>query len=390
MPPKIRVLFSIGTMGGGGAERQVVEILKRLDRQRFQPFLYLSSRTGPLLAEVPIDVPVAAYYDEFGATRAGQLLARGRMGLPFRWRSLARKLEEWQIDVIYERTFAATIDTAGAALLRPTPRIAAAVADPRTEVEINGRWRAPLRHRLGRWAYRSANRVLANSEGLRLRMIEEFQLLAERVEVLPNLLDLHALEQRAGEFPVSLDPSKFHLLTVGRIDANKGQALVLTALAEHTSGEQRKQLQWHVLGEGPDRDLLQRRAQDAGLGDCVRWHGFIANPAPWYKAADLLVFPSYTEGMPNVLMEAAACQLPILSTDCPSGPREILAEGAAGVLVPVGDARALAQQIQTARNHQTAWHDRAKLAYQLMKERHEPRNVMVGLESLFGELATPR
>ncbi len=97
-----------------------------------------------------------------------------------------------------------------------------------------------------------------------------------------------------------------------------------------------------ILGDGPLRPAIAQRVRELGLEEEVLLPGFILNPLPWMRRASLFVLSSMWEGLPGVLIEAMACGCPVVATDCPSGPREILEEGRYGPLVPVGDARALA------------------------------------------------
>lgn len=96
-----------------------------------------------------------------------------------------------------------------------------------------------------------------------------------------------------------------------------------------------------ILGEGRDREQLQQLIDSHGLGERVYLMGFIQNPYPWMKHAQLLAHSSKFEGLPTVLIEALMLGKLIVATDCPTGPREILADGGAGVLVPVGDVHAM-------------------------------------------------
>src|SRR6476661_6906357 len=157
---KIRVLFAIGEMSGGGSQRQMLGILRRLDRARFEPQLYIVTPGSELLGEVPADVPVHV---------CGQRHRRQRSIYPgqahrARIRDLAELLRDQQIDVIYDRTYHMTLISAGAVQRRPTPRISTIVTDPARDFETN-------RERYGwmkRWqlkrAYRSADCVVAVSE----------------------------------------------------------------------------------------------------------------------------------------------------------------------------------------------------------------------------------
>ncbi|MDQ2730458.1 MAG: glycosyltransferase, partial [Armatimonadota bacterium] len=95
--------------------------------------------------------------------------------------------------------------------------------------------------------------------------------------------------------------------------------------------------------DGPDRAEFGRLVQELGLEDRVAMPGFVDNPYPFIAHAAAFVLSSRWEGLPTVLIEALACGTPVLSTDCPSGPREILENGRYGRLVPVGDVDALAE-----------------------------------------------
>ena len=101
-----------------------------------------------------------------------------------------------------------------------------------------------------------------------------------------------------------------------------------------------------ILGEGKLRSSLESLISELGLEDSISLVGFTNNPYPWYLTADLYVLSSDWEGLPTVLIEALECGLPFVSTDCPSGPSEILDNGHYGKLVPVGDPFALAAAME--------------------------------------------
>ncbi len=103
-----------------------------------------------------------------------------------------------------------------------------------------------------------------------------------------------------------------------------------------------------ILGEGADREALEGRARELCISDDVSFPGFVSNPYPYMRRAAVFVLSSSWEGLPTVLIEALALGAPIVSTDCPDGPREILADGKYGQLVPVGKADDLAAEIELA------------------------------------------
>ncbi|MFO8156160.1 MAG: glycosyltransferase [Pseudomonadota bacterium] len=134
------------------------------------------------------------------------------------------------------------------------------------------------------------------------------------------------------------------VLGAGRFKYQKDFATLLRAFARLT---ERRDARLVLLGDGPDRAALLALRDELGLRDRVDFPGFQPNPAAWMAAADLFVLSSRYEGAPNVLVEALACGTPVVATDCPSGPRDILDGGRHGPLVPVGDVEAMADAMAT-------------------------------------------
>ena len=101
------------------------------------------------------------------------------------------------------------------------------------------------------------------------------------------------------------------------------------------------------MERGPEREALRKLVSDLGIEDKVSLAGFQGNPYQFLSRADVFVLSSGYEGLPMVILEAMACGVPVISTDCRSGPREILQNGRCGLLVPVGDEGALSKGIVT-------------------------------------------
>lgn len=167
-----------------------------------------------------------------------------------------------------------------------------------------------------------------------------------RIATVYNPIDLDRIKQLAkAPSPHAWldDPSTPVIVTVGRLQPQKDHETLLRALAKL---DRKRGLRLIVLGEGERRDALETTCGELGISDRVCLAGNQPNPYAYMARASLFVLSSAWEGFPNVLLEALACKIPVVSTDCPSGgPRELLCDGALGTLVPPADPEALAEAI---------------------------------------------
>ena len=144
-------------------------------------------------------------------------------------------------------------------------------------------------------------------------------------------------------------PPGARIVTIGSMKAQKNHPLLLRAFARLNQPNARLMF----VGDGKGRDALLSLAHVLGIADRVILAGFHTDPTPFYLTADVFALSSDYEGFGNVIVEAMACGTPVVSTDCPSGPAEILENGRWGLLTPVGDAQALAETMNNALN--TTW-----------------------------------
>lgn len=386
MPRRQRILFVIGNMGGGGAERQVVEILKQLDRVRFEPILYVGSRSGELLGEVPSDVPIHSFWEDFLWTWQSKLHRLFRTVPHVRWRHLAGLLADERIDLVYDRTFNATVDAAVACWWRPTPRVSCCVCDPESDLQLYARRMPLFARRFSRWAFSSASIVLANSEGLRRRLIEFHSLPESHVRTHYNLVDFERLDDLSAEFVPDVPRDPFLIVTSGRLDPLKGQRFLLDAVRILIQ-ERDRSVRLVVLGQGPLKSELVEFIRLHKLEPHVTLTGFVPNPLPWYRHARLFVLPSLSEGLPNALLEAVACGTPVLATDSPGGTNEILDAGRCGRLVAPGDSTVLADAIADCMDHPAEWQALTKPALDHIRELCDLKPGLRRLEDVFASLA---
>lgn len=190
--------------------------------------------------------------------------------------------------------------------------------------------------------YPWADELVAVSQGAGHDLASLMGVPAERVRVIYNPIVGPELwkraDERLGNTAFSADPRPA-ILAVGRLHYHKDYPTLLRAMAIVRRTANARLV---FLGDGEERANLVALAQQLHLESCVSFLGEVANPLPYMKQAAALALSSVVEALPTVLIEALAVGLPIVATDCPTGPREILCDGSSGDLVPVGDSAALA------------------------------------------------
>lgn len=195
--------------------------------------------------------------------------------------------------------------------------------------------------------YPEAAAIIGVSQGVAKNLRASGWLPHDRIHAIPNGVDLAAAEARAAE-PIDHPWLQGDgaggggpvVVAVGRLIVKKDYPTLLRAFAGLKTERPARLI---VLGEGRERSKLEALVKQLGLEGRVDFYGRTPNPYAFLARADLFVLSSRFEGMPSVVIEALACGCPAVSTDCPSGPSEILGDGAFGPLTPVGDVAALQQ-----------------------------------------------
>jgi glycosyltransferase involved in cell wall biosynthesis len=201
------------------------------------------------------------------------------------------------------------------------------------------------RIRLWRHILSRAEGLIAVSRGVADDLVATIGVERMRARVAYNPIvdaDLAARAREPAVHPWFVSGGPPVILGVGRLTGQKDFATLISAFALVRG---RRPCRLLVIGEGEERERLAALAESLGVQDGLDLAGFQPNPLPFMREARLLVMSSRWEGFGNVLVEALYCGTPVVSTDCPHGPREVLADGRFGRLVPVGDPRALAEAL---------------------------------------------
>ena len=208
-------------------------------------------------------------------------------------------------------------------------------------------WWARTSQRISlRCFYPWADGIIVPSRGAAEDLIRVSGLPGRKITVVPSPVIVPEMFQKAAEkapHPWLADNEIPVIIGVGELCARKDFATLIQAFAQIRA---KRLCRLIILGEGRQRSKLESLICDLGLTDCVHLPGFV-NPYPWLSRASVFVSSSRCEGLPVALIEALALGVPSVAADCPSGPREILADGRYGPLVPVGDRQAMAQAIGT-------------------------------------------
>lgn len=190
--------------------------------------------------------------------------------------------------------------------------------------------------------FHAADEFVAVSDGLKTQLSRLPGLSKKPIHRIYNPIiheEFDAQARLAPTLPSSIQPGQPFVLAAGRLHKQKGYRHLLLAFAHAIS---QRPAHLVILGEGDDREELQSLAASLGIAAHVHFLGYTPNPLAYMRHAAVFVLSSIAEGFGNVIVEALACGTPVISTDCPHGPREILAGGRYGTLVPVDDVDALA------------------------------------------------
>jgi glycosyltransferase involved in cell wall biosynthesis len=199
--------------------------------------------------------------------------------------------------------------------------------------------------------YPWADSIIVPSKGAARDLAQVGRLPLERIRAIPSPVvtaDLESLASHLVDHPWFCDGEPPVILGAGELCERKDFSTLIRAFA---SLRRKKRARLVILGEGRQREKLQELVRELGICEDVSLPGFVSNPYAFMARAAMFVLCSRCEGSPVVLMEALATGCPAVSTDCPSGPREILKDGKFGPLVPIGDVAALARAMERTLDH---------------------------------------
>ena len=326
---KLRIVCFVTTLGQGGTERNLVQYCKSIDKTRFAPEVWYLHETEnslqPLLDEAGIGTVCLHAPKRFN---------------PFYLLKIARKLKRSGADLIH--IFLPTAGyyaVASRALFRSKIPMMYSCGGVQLLLPLQG---AMMKYGLGRYCYP----IVCNSEGVvdfwRAMNVDE-----RRLRLVYNGHDLSLTTTACRRDPyrqqLGLGESEFVIITVGRLVESKRHVDLLEACTR--LDRSKPDFQVLIVGDGPCRQSLMQKTRELGLDNHVQFLGTREDIIPLMQASDLFAFPSETEGLPNAVIEAALCKLPIVAADI-KPVTEVIENGKSGTTVPVHDVDALAGAIE--------------------------------------------
>ncbi|MEZ5957134.1 MAG: glycosyltransferase [Hyphomonadaceae bacterium] len=334
MARRKRALFLINSLTGGGAERVMCTLLRHSEAERAEFDITLAVLDNDPAGNTPPDWLDVRQFD-------------CRLSLRHSVMAVRKLHADLRPDI--SLSFLNRANWANALGSRAPFVIS---ARSHTSHQFANGLRSAVSRTMVRALYPRAAKIIAVSDGVAEDLVQNFHIPADKLISIPNPVDVETIQAKSREAPPVVVDGPF-IMSAGRLVKVKNFAMLVRAFA--AARGDRKLV---IAGDGPARGALEALARELGVADRLILPGFLANPYPLMAAADMFVLSSDSEGYPNALIEGMATGRPVISTNCDSGPSQILANAPRhaiqgmtyaehGVLVPVNDAKAMAEAIRT-------------------------------------------
>lgn len=398
---KKKILFVINTLGGAGAEQALLALLQRMDSEHFDSYLYVLTGQGEMIHQVPPYVKLLndTYSDESVLSKAGRRALRqsvlraafhrfaGIKNIPYLCRNAFAMLRKrrllpdkllWRVlsdgaQISEESYDLAVAYLEGGSAYYVAEHVKAKKKAAFIHIDYG---RAGYTRSLDRNCYLSFDRIFTVSDEVRQHFLNVYPECGAYTEVFHNLLNVEKIRRRAkepGGFADAFDGVR--ILTVGRMTAQKAYEIAIDAMK--LLKDEGRNVRWYVLGEGDQREMLEKKLRQLGLENDFCLLGAVENPFPYYVQADLYVHATRFEGKSIAIQEAQVLARPILASDC-SGNREQIENGVDGRLCEL-TAKAIKNEIVWMIAHPEACAQYAEKANQKILQQKEDLEKLMNL-----------
>ncbi len=391
---KKRLLIIVSGLLQGGIETLLVQYLKHLDRSKFSITLGIGlcmEEQEVYIGSIPKDVRVVYLLKSHRLVRYRKRKQTGRLPLPLKVydevflnplrravqkRSLNKLLGEHDVLIDFNSTFYSFLKKC------PIPSVAFFHFSFRQYRRGNRRKQVSLGKKLAVY-----DRIVTICDAMRAEGVEMYPHLKDKFLTIYNGLDFPAIKSKSldgAEAPLAAGP---YILAVQRLEETQKDATTLIKAYKLLCDEYGIRERLCVIGEGGSRPMLEALCRELGVEDRVDLPGFTQNPYPWIGHCRCFVLSSKFEGLPTVLLEAMSLNRFIVSSDCPTGPAEILDGGNAGALVPVGDEAAMTAAIYRMLTDE-AYRQRMAEGMKRQIAKFDVTNVLRRIEGLVTEMTS--
>jgi glycosyltransferase involved in cell wall biosynthesis len=320
----------VNDLSGGGAEKALVLYARYLSTHAGHEVTVYTLESGAQAYELPPKVPRKVLVS--GALNRG---AARIASVPIQAAELAARFRKDDIDVGFSFLQRSNAVNALSRSFGNKAKVALCEQNFAQDMYPKERWSGRIMRAMITRTYPMADRVIAASRGVKAGL-QELGVPDHLIEIAHNPVDVPV---NARWQPRSLGTRPPVITTVGRLVDLKDHPTLIRAFVRL---RETHEATLQIVGVGPNKERLLALAAELGVADEVHLLGWRDNPSAVLQESDIFALSSTTEGFGNVLVEALACGLPAVSTDCKGGPREILEDGRVGLLVPVGDPEAMA------------------------------------------------
>lgn len=338
-----KIVFSIDTLLVGGIEKVLIELLKNISKEKYEIVLLIGYNLGELEKlknDIPENVKIEYIFKEKiytnGKKKKAQGILKGYEKIIFEGMSFIRKR-------LFKKRLSKFIEKADTII--DFDMTLASYAKDITKNIITfchfsfknyNRGIKRRQERLGE-KLKNYNKIVTISEDMEKEGREVYPFLKDKFVTIYNSFDIAEIEKKAEnidrkDLELMREP---YILSIGRLEETQKDFTTLIKAFSQAKGKIVEKL--YIIGEGRHKEQLENLVENLNLKNEVVFLGFKSNPYPWIKNSSFFVHSSKFEGLPTVLIEASILGKAIISTDCPTGPREILEDGKCGILVEVAN-----------------------------------------------------
>lgn len=328
---KKKIFFVIPSLDSGGAQRTFLNILNHVDKDFFNCILILYSKQGEYLEFLDKNIDIIDLKTE-----------RSLFAIP----KLVLKILTYNPDIIFSTIRYVNASTVIANLISfRNAKVVIRETNNHTAAGV----KKNLKEIIVSWCYRKADLIISLSEGVKKDLIKRHSVMNSKIKTIYNPVDIEFINNKKSEnihdkyYLNGLNKERLKLITVGHLQYQKGYDLLIKSMKNI---KDKFPFSLVIIGDGEERDKLEKIVQSENLSEFIFFMGHQENPYKWIAKSDLFILSSRWEGFGHVIVESMSLGVPVISTDCESGPNEIITDNHNGFLFKNYDSKELENKLE--------------------------------------------